>query len=75
MNCLTDSIIYVTVAATANLCYLVRIVPVKKYCGYWRQIGKNSVLLYNSQEVSFIFSDTVGVLSVFISLCIYLLLF
>lgn len=77
MNCVIDNIIYVTVAAIANLCYLVGVHSSSEEILWLLEANRKeySVLLYSSQEVSFIFSATVGVLSVFISLCIYLLLF
>ena len=77
MNCLIDNVIYVTVAATADLCYLVRIGSSSEEILWFLEANRKeySVLLSSSQEVSFIFSDAVGVLSVFISLCVYLLLF
>jgi len=77
MNCLIDNIIYATVTTTANLCYLVRIYSAGEEILWLLEANRKeySVLLYSSQEVSFICSATVGVLSVFVSLCIYLLLF
>lgn len=72
MNCIINNIIYVTVAAIANLCYLVGVDSSSEEILWLLEANRKE---YSSQEVSFIFPATVGVLSVFISLCIYLLLF